>query len=106
MSNESCIYVTGLPGAGKTTVGRYIAKLLAIPILDKDDYLEALFEARGVGDMAWRHKLSREADVIFQREARSINRTVLVSHWRPKGALADYGTHTVRMVNRHVQNSD
>ncbi len=92
MNNELCIYVTGLPGAGKTTIGRYISDLLAIPILDKDEYLETLFEARGVGDENWRYSLSREADALFQMEAKSMNKVILVSHWRPKNVSVNYGT--------------
>ncbi len=92
MTNEYCIYITGLPGAGKSTIGKYVSDLLSIPILDKDDYLETLFETRGVGDADWRHKLSREADVLFKQEAESKNKVVLVSHWRPKDALVNYGT--------------
>jgi glucokinase len=61
-------------------------------MLDKDDYLEALFESRGIGDSNWRHKLSREADQLFKDDAESRNKIVLVSHWRPKGALVSYGT--------------
>jgi adenylylsulfate kinase-like enzyme len=90
--NQFCIYVTGLPGAGKTTIGRYVSGLLAIPILDKDDYLETLFESRGLGNSDWRHSLSREADSLFQNGAKSLNKVVLVSHWRPKNELVTYGT--------------
>ena len=92
MANEFCIYITGLPGAGKSTVGKYVADLLSIPMLDKDDYLEVLFETRGVGDADWRHKLSREADIHFRQDAEAKNKVVLVSHWRPKDALVNFGT--------------
>jgi cytidylate kinase len=92
MPRELCIYVTGLPGAGKSTIGSYVSDLLSIPLLDKDDYLEALFESRGVGDSNWRHKLSREADQLFMSDAESKSKAVLVSHWRPKDASVHYGT--------------
>tara|TARA_B110000908_G_C9910901_1_gene295299 strand:- start:24 stop:563 length:540 start_codon:yes stop_codon:yes gene_type:complete len=92
MTNELCIYITGLPGAGKSTVGKYISNLLSIPMLDKDDYLEVLFESRGIGDSDWRHKLSREADLLFRNDAESKNKVLLVSHWRPKDALVSSGT--------------
>lgn len=92
MTNELCIYITGLPGAGKSTIGKYVSDFLSIPMLDKDDYLELLFESRGVGDSHWRQKLSREADLLFRNEAESKNKVVLISHWRPKGALVNFGT--------------
>ena len=99
MVNQLCIYITGLPGAGKSTIGKYVSCLLSVPMLDKDDFLEPLFESRGVGDCKWRNKLSREADQIFWDEAKSKNKIVLVSHWRPKGASVNYGTPTDGLVN-------
>ncbi len=92
MANQLCIYITGLPGSGKSTIGKYISDYLSIPMLDKDDYLEMLFDSQGVGDSNWRHKLSREADKLFISEAESRNKIVLVSHWRPKDTSVSYGT--------------
>jgi len=99
MTNELCIYITGLPGAGKSTIGKYVSDFLSIPMLDKDDYLEILFKSRGVGDSNWRHKLSREADQLFKSDAESKNKIVLVSHWRPKGTLVNYGTPSGWLVD-------
>ena len=92
MPGELCIYVSGLPGAGKTTAGRYLSELLSLPMLDKDDYLEALFESCGYGDASRRQELSREADLQFQRDALLRDRVLLVSHWRPQGVVSDSGT--------------
>ena len=98
MANQLCIYITGLSGAGKSTIGKYVSDFLAIPMLDKDDYLESLFVSRGVGDSNWRHKLSREADQLFRNDAESMNKVVLVSHWRPKVASVIYGTQSDWLV--------
>ena len=87
-----CIVVTGLPGSGKTTIGNIVAEKFDVPLLDKDDYLERLFEERGIGDLAWRQKLSRESDALFQRDARGRKTAVLVSHWRPRGLDSTSGT--------------
>ena len=89
-----CIVVTGLPGSGKTTIGKKIAQGLEIAFLDKDDYLEALYEERGVGDTAWRQALSRESDLFFQHDAEQENSAVLVSHWRPRSLDTRSGTPT------------
>ncbi len=99
MTNELCIYITGLPGAGKSTIGKHLSDFLSIPMLDKDDYLEMLFESRGVGDSNWRHKLSREADLLFRNDAELKNKVVLVSHWRPKNALVNFGTSGEWLTN-------
>ena len=92
MSSKLCFYVTGLPAAGKSTIGKFLSESLSISLLDKDDYLEALFETRGVGDASWRQRRSREADVLFRKEAEAKSRIVLVSHWRPKNLDTDSGT--------------
>jgi adenylylsulfate kinase-like enzyme len=96
--NECAILVTGLPASGKTTLGRRLAAALSWPYLDKDDFLEALFESQGVGDEQWRRRLSIEADKQFETTALEQTNTVLVSHWRPRGR-ADTGTPT-DWVNR------
>ncbi|WP_370645738.1 AAA family ATPase [Ruegeria sp. Ofav3-42] len=53
------IVVTGLPASGKTTVAREIAKRLGLVFLDKDDFLEELYERHGVPSWEHRKKLSR-----------------------------------------------
>ena len=53
------IVLSGLPASGKSTLGRAVAKALRLPMLDKDELLEALFESRGIGDADWRRRLSR-----------------------------------------------
>jgi Cytidylate kinase-like family len=86
--------ISGLPGSGKTTLGRALAEALGLPMIDKEDILERLFEQAGVGDAAWRRKLSRESDAILEREARESAGAVLVSHWRRAGMADDSGTPT------------
>jgi len=89
-----CIAVTGLPGSGKTTIGREVASRLNLAFLDKDIYLERLFDERGVGDSNWRQNLSRESDLIFQHDAENESAVVLVSHWRPDHGTSKSGTPT------------
>lgn len=98
--NNFCIVVTGLPGSGKSTVGKIVAEKLDVPMLDKDDYLERLFEERGIGDLAWRQRLSRESDELFKREAMGLKTAVLVSHWRPRRLNSKSGT-PVEWLNSH-----
>ncbi len=42
--------VVGLPGAGKSTTGRRLAKILAVPFTDSDELVEAS-RGRSVGDI-------------------------------------------------------
>ncbi len=94
LNKKLCIYITGLPAAGKTTVARYIAEHLSLPLLDKDDYLEKLFDDHGCANMEQRKALSRSADQLFIADAQLLNNAVIVSHWHPAGATSDSGTPT------------
>jgi len=88
------LVISGLPGSGKTTVARALAPLLHLPLIDKDDILEQLYETRGVGDAAWRRTLSREADLILQHDATASDGAVLASFWQVAGMSDDSGTPT------------
>lgn len=88
------IVISGLPGSGKTTLGRRLAPALDLPLLDKDDILERLFESKGIGDAAWRRRLSRESDLILQHDAMDSDGAVLASFWRVPGMPLDSGTPT------------
>src|SRR5687768_6400900 len=88
------VVISGLPGSGKTTLGRRLAPVLNMPLIDKDDILDRLFESRGVGNAAWRRTLSRESDVILQHEATSSNGAIVASFWRLAGMPSNSGTPT------------
>jgi len=100
------VVISGLPGSGKTTLGRRLAPALNLPFIDKDDILERLFESKGVGDAAWRRVLSRESDVILERESTGSNGAILVSLWRVPGMPSDSGTPTdwLQTASHHVVN--
>jgi hypothetical protein len=88
------VVVSGLPGSGKTTLARRLAPVLDLPVIDKDDILERLFEARGIGDLAWRRTLSRESDTLLQHEAVASDGAILTSFWHLPGMPTDSGTPT------------
>ncbi|MFY9825175.1 MAG: AAA family ATPase [Thermoanaerobaculia bacterium] len=88
------IVISGLPASGKTTLGRRLAHALGLPLLDKDEILESLFDGLGVGNAEWRNRLSRAADVVFQRLAGQTAGAVLASFWRHPQATAESGTPT------------
>lgn len=75
------IVVSGLAASGKTTVGRALSEGLSLPLIDKDDILEALFDSMGCQDRQQRHRLSRAGDEVLFRVAASTGPAVLVNLW-------------------------
>ena len=103
---KSFVVISGLPGSGKTTLGRRLAPVLNLPFIDKDDILDRLFESKGFGDAAWRRTLSRESDRILQSEATNSSGAVLASFWHLRGMPSDSGTPTDWLIAplHHVVN--
>jgi predicted kinase len=86
------IVVSGLPASGKTTLAAHLASHLALPLLDKDDILEALFTGAGEVDPPARQRLSRMSDAVLARIAAASQGAVLVSFWRHEGEAGTAGT--------------
>jgi predicted kinase len=57
MSKIPLIIITGLPGTGKTTLGRKLAEEFRWPFICKDDIKELLFDGLGWQDREWSKKL-------------------------------------------------
>ncbi|MGO4391264.1 AAA family ATPase [Variovorax sp. M-6] len=89
---QGFVIVSGLPASGKSTLARSLAQELDLPLLDKDDLLEALFPTTGVHDEAVRRDLSRRADTELQEAARRFQGAVVTSWWRHPSSTMDSGT--------------
>jgi len=86
------VIVSGLPASGKSTLARAIAPALALPVFDKDDFLEALFDRSGASDAASRHALSRAADLEFRNQVERSAGGVITSWWKHPLSSSDSGT--------------
>jgi predicted kinase len=80
------VVVTGLAGAGKSTVAAPLARALGIPLVSKDAIKEALFDAVGIGDLSWSNTLSRAADAALVEIAKGLEAAVLDNFWRAETA--------------------
>ena len=92
MDDRPFIVVSGLPASGKTTLAARLAEILGLPLFDKDDILEALFERAGAVDAAARQRLSRMSDDVLRRIAVASRGAVIVAHWRHERAGGTSGT--------------
>lgn len=96
----SFVVVTGLPGSGKTTLGRALAEELELPFLDKDDILETLFDHVGVASPEDRSRLSRASDAVLETLAAATAGAVLTSFWRREELSDVSGTPTAWLRDR------
>src|SRR5207302_10807458 len=51
------LIVTGPPASGKTTIGRPLARALALPFLSKDLFEEILFDSLASSDREWSRRI-------------------------------------------------
>lgn len=66
MSKISLIIITGLPGTGKTTLGKKLSEGLKLPFICKDDIKELLFDGLDWQDREWSKKIgSSSYDLLY-----------------------------------------
>jgi predicted kinase len=97
------IVVSGLAASGKTTVGRALGAALSLPLLDKDDILEALFDSLGCEDRGRRQQLSRASDDVLLRIAAASDVAVVVNWWNHDTAPAMLASAAESLVEVHCK---
>jgi len=90
MEDRRFVVVSGMPAGGKTTIARHLSAALVLPLFDKDDILEALFDAPLAG--ASRLQLSRASDGVLKALVEQSPGAVVASFWRREGDAGDSGT--------------
>jgi predicted kinase len=83
VSVRCIVVVAGIPGSGKTTLARQLARELNLPLISKDVIKEALFDALGTGDFEWSQQLGHAAHRVLYALVADVGSAVLESHfWR------------------------
>lgn len=103
------VLVTGLPGTGKTTLGRQISSELAMPYIGKDVIKELMFDELGWSDREWSRRIGGATlaiiDYLVEEEMRAGHSVVLEGNFKPDRDDAKYsdlqqkyGVHVVQLL--------
>lgn len=66
------LIIAGMPSAGKSTVAKEISTALGLPVLEKDEIKEELFDTLGYADRAEKRKLDVAATAVLMRNAEAL----------------------------------
>jgi len=65
MKKPLLVIVSGPPAAGKTALGRRVARALRLPFINKDGIKESLFDTLGWRDRAWSKQLGQASSELL-----------------------------------------
>lgn len=95
MTFAAVVYVSGAPGAGKSTVAVPLAEQLGLPLLSKDIIKERLFDSlpsSSEDPMIWSRVLGGVAMDLLWTLARQPSTVVLEASFRPHSDFQDAPT--------------
>jgi predicted kinase len=86
-SRPFLVLVNGLPGTGKSTLGRAIASHYGVPLVSKDEFKERIFNTLGWSDKSWSLKVSaashRLMDYVIEEQLKVRGSLVVESNFKP-----------------------
>lgn len=86
MKKNIIIIITGMPGTGKTTLGRKLSDKYNLPFISKDALKERMFDTLGWNDKAWSLKLSaashRIMDYLIYEELKAGHSIIIESNFK------------------------
>ena len=84
------LILVGLPGAGKSSLGRKLATRLSLPYLDLD---RAIISETGVPDDSAEKIFAREGEEGFRARERAAIAALAAAHHQVAGTAAHHATH-------------
>lgn len=93
------LIIAGMPSAGKSTIAKEISRQLGLPVLEKDEIKEELFDTLGYADRVEKRKLDIAATAVLMRNAESLLQSgsslIIVNNFRK-----DMETPVREMIDR------
>jgi adenylate kinase family enzyme len=98
---RTVVFVTGIPGAGKTTMSRALSRALTLPLLSKDAVKESLFDVLGVRDREWSLQLGAAANNVLWAVLADCSAGAVVDMWLDP--IRDAGIAQQGLAQAHVE---
>ena len=92
---RSNILLIGMPGSGKSTIGRLLSKRTAMPVVDTDDLL---IEKEGISLQEILH--TKGLDYFYQAEARVLSELMLKGYIISTGGSAVYYSEAMETLRK------
>jgi predicted kinase len=109
---STLVIVSGLPASGKTTLARWLAAELQLPLISRDDIKERLFESLGWSDREWSKRLGNASwDLLYwfvEAQLTAGQECIIESNFNPAwdseriSALADQNRSRLVQIHCHA----